>query len=53
MTQRNYFLKILQKFEELFNGTLGNWKTYPVDFELKEDVNLMCLQPYPVPKVHD
>ena len=30
MTQRNKFLKLLQKYEELFDGTLGTWKTYPV-----------------------
>ena len=38
-TQRNELLKLLQIFEELFDGTLGNWKTDPVDFELKEDAN--------------
>ena len=32
MTQRNELLKLLQKFEELFNGTLGIWKTDPLDF---------------------
>ena len=26
MTQRNEYLKLLQKFEELFNGTLRTWK---------------------------
>ena len=26
MTQRNDLLKLLQIFEELFNGTLGTWK---------------------------
>ena len=26
MTQRNELLKLIQKFEELFNGTLGTWK---------------------------
>ena len=35
MTQRNELLKLLQKFEELFDGTLGTWKTDPVDFKLK------------------
>ena len=35
MTQRNDLLKSLQKFEELFDGTLGTWKTDPVDFKLK------------------
>ena len=34
MTQRNYLLKLLQKFEEFFYGTLGIWKTDPVDFKL-------------------
>ena len=35
MTQRNDLLKLLQKFEPFFNGTIGTWKTDPVDFELK------------------
>ena len=35
MTQRNDLLKLSQRFEELFNGTLGTWKTDPVDFKLK------------------
>ena len=40
MTQRNELLKLLQTFEELSDGTLGtgNWKVYPVDFQLKQDV---------------
>ena len=37
MIQRNELLKLLQKFEELFDGTLGTWKTDSVDFELKDD----------------
>ena len=53
ITQRNEFLKLLYKLEELFDGTLGTWKTYPVDFKLKEEVNLTCSRPYPVPKVHE
>ena len=32
MTQHNDLLKLLHKFEELFDGTLGTWKTDPVDF---------------------
>ena len=27
--QLNEFLKFLQKCKELFDGTLGTWKTYP------------------------
>ena len=32
MTQRNELIKSLQKFEELFDGTLGTWKRDPVYF---------------------
>ena len=34
-TQNNELLNLLQKTEELFDGTLGSWKTYPVESELK------------------
>ena len=33
--QRKYWLKLLQKTEELLGGTPIKWKTYPVHFELK------------------
>ena len=36
-TQHNELLELLQKLEELFDGTLGTWKKYPIGFELKED----------------
>ena len=35
VTQLTELLKILQNFEELFDGTLGIRKTALVDFELK------------------
>ena len=50
--QRNELLKLLQKIEELFDWTIGTWKTNPVDFELKEYENPICSRPYSVPKVH-
>ena len=53
ITQRNELLKLLQKSKEFFNGTLGTWKKYPVDFELKEDAKPICLLPYPLPKLHE
>ena len=53
ITQRNELMKLLQKSEELFYGTLGTWKTYPVDFELKENAKPILLQPYSVLKVHE
>ena len=53
MTQHNDLLKLLQKFEELFEGKLGTWKTDTVESYLKEDVKPICLRPYPVPTVHE
>ncbi len=35
----------------LFDGTLGDWKTKPVSFQLKEGVSPYHGQAFPVPKV--
>ena len=51
-TKRNEFLKLLEIFESLFYGTLGTWKTDPVDFGLKENEETICSRLYLVPKVH-
>ena len=40
-------------FGELFDVTLGTSEPDPVDFELKEDSNLIFLRLYPLPKVHE
>ena len=53
MPQRNELLKLLQKFEEFFYGTLGTWKTDPVGLELKDDTNPICPLPYLVPKLYE
>ena len=53
MTQRNELLKLLQKFVELFNVSLGIWKTDPLDFELKVYAKTIFSLPYPVPKVYE
>ena len=53
MTQRNELLKLVQKFKELFDWTLGTLKIYPVEFMLKEDAKPISSRPYPVPKVYE
>ena len=53
ITRHNELLNLLQKFEDLFDGTLGICKTYPVDFELKEDVNPILSRTCTVPEVHE
>jgi hypothetical protein len=45
-------LQLLQKYNLLFDGTLGDWKTKPVSFQLKEGVSPYHGQAFPVPKVH-
>ena len=52
-TDRHRILHLLNKFEDLFDGTLGTWKTTTVDLELKDDAKPVCLRPYPVPKAHE
>ena len=46
ITKRNESIELLQKFEYFFNRTLGTYKTDTVYFELREDANPICLQPY-------
>jgi hypothetical protein len=52
MPHCNSLLALLLKFEELFDGTLGDWKLPPVSFELKESAKLYHGRPYPIPKIH-
>ena len=52
-TQHNELLKLLQKFEEMSDGTPGAWETYPACFELKEDAKTICSIPYTIPKIHE
>jgi hypothetical protein len=49
-SHRNLLLVLLLKFEELFDGMLGDWKLPPVSFELKEGAKLYHGRPYPIPK---
>ena len=44
-------LHILNKFEDMFDGTLGMWNNTPLYLELRDDVKPVCWRPYPVLKV--
>ncbi len=48
----NLLLALLLKFEELFDGMLGDWKLPPVSFESKEAAKPYHGRPYPIPKIH-
>jgi len=45
--------KLLKRYEFLFDGTLGTWRTAPVDLELKPGAKPYHAKPYPVPRVHE
>ena len=45
-------LSLLLAFEQLFDGTLGDWKTQPVSFQLKEGAKPYHGQAFPMPKIH-
>jgi hypothetical protein len=50
--QQKKLLQLLKKCEWLFDGTLGDWKTKPVLFQLKEGVSPYHGRAFPVPKIH-
>ena len=48
--EQKELLKLLLQCEPLFDGTLGTWKTEPIELELKEpDCKPYHATPYPVP----
>ncbi len=51
-SERELLLSLLLKFEQLFNGTLGEWNLLPVSIRLKEGAKPFHGRPYPIPKVH-
>jgi hypothetical protein len=44
---------LLSKYEHLFDGLLGDWKTDPVDLRLKSGEMPFQLSSFPVPKIHE
>ena len=52
LPDQNKLLELLTEYEELFDGTLGDWNTEPVSFELKEGTKPYHGRPFPIPKSH-
>jgi hypothetical protein len=50
--QQKKLLQLLKKYELLFDSTLGDWKTKPVSFQLKEVVSPYHSRAFPVQKIH-
>ncbi len=45
-------LSLFLKFEQLFDGALGEWNLLPVSIQLKEGAKPFQGRPYPIIKVH-
>jgi len=52
LVEQNMLLEVLLEYEDLFDGTLGDWKTEPASFELKRDVKPYHSRAFPIPRVH-
>jgi len=50
--QRNALLRLLLQHEELFDGTLGDWRGEEVTFELKPEAKPYHGRAFPVPRFH-
>ena len=48
--EKSQLLNLLRKYNSLFDGSLGTWKTTPVELELQEGAKPYHGRPYPVPK---
>jgi hypothetical protein len=50
--ERTKLYALLIKYEDLFDGTLGEWRTPPVDFELVDGAEPHSQHHYPVPHLY-
>ena len=50
--QRNKLLRLLMKYGELFDGTLGDWQTKSVSFDLKPGAKPYHGRAFPIPHIH-
>ncbi len=49
--QQKKLLQLLKRYDLFFNGTLGDWKTKLVSYQLKEGVSPYHGQAFLVPKI--
>ena len=46
-------MELLNKYETLFDGTLGHWSEEEYDVELRQDAEPYHARPYPIPKTYE
>ncbi len=52
VTEKEKLLNLQQEFEELFDGTLGDWDCNPASLQLKEGAQPYHGRPFIIPKKH-
>ena len=50
--KQQLLLKLLQKYESMFDGSLGNYTGPEYKIELKENIKPYHAKPFPIPRVH-
>ena len=50
--EQEMLYELLKKYEDIFDGTLGQWRTEPVTFELKEGAVPHSQRHFPVPHIY-
>ena len=50
--EKTLLYELLIKYQEIFDGTLGEWQTTPVDFELQEGAKPHSQNHYSVPRIY-
>lgn len=48
-TEKSALGRLLTRYQDLFDGTLGTWKTDPIELELRPEAKPYHAKPYPVP----
>ena len=51
--KQNKLLQLLRKYEQMFDGTLGNYTGSKYKIELKENIAPYHAKPFPIPKIHE
>ena len=51
--QKQKLLTLLQKYEDLFDGTLGGWKGTDIKLDLIPNAKPFHSAPFPVPQIHE
>jgi hypothetical protein len=51
--ERTALLKLLLRYEDLFDGTLGTWNGPKIKMKLMKDAKPYFARPFPVPQIHE